>query len=734
MKEKNGRVDFSINITCHGEGLLLYKTLRSIKACSNKLKDKGVTSEINLIADNPTAETLEFLNSGNSILDGVKLYTVEFGNVSDARNYIIDKSNGTYVALIDGDDLVSDNYLVQCKDVIDANENDVVVHPEVQIQFSADDINQYGYWRMVDSEDTLDYRLMLVQYNQYPSTLVAKKDVLLRVKYLRPNNGYGYEDYSYNLDMLAAGVMHKIAPRTVFFYRRRVDGMQNVHLRESTLLRKTDLFDFRGDDLSKYEGIKSRSKTLNISNHARRVAYRVYNSSVIRPIKARIPASIKGAIKKRRGQRIPDWVRDEWSKMNAIDASLWPDEYIVNRVNIHPCTAMGCNDVTMRVGLAYARIMQALPDRIDYVLFTYDPLGAGGTEKVLINYIKALQEKNPDWNFVIFRRRPDVFPFEIPRNVTFIDLDEYIGGLIGYEYELVLDRLLVQLDIKRVHAFWNAWSMHDPIFNWFKRHKKYIKTNNVKLYISWFMDEFVKKDGGINRIMTFADPALLSICDIVQKVMTDNESVIKSTIELTGMSHDKFAVHYQPIEQGGVNHRPVNKNEEGEVRILWASRLSFQKRPDIVKRIAVKLLEEGLGNYKIDVYGRQQNYDSSYLSGIKNVEYCGEFNGFNSINHSQYDLFLYTSQVDGVPNILLEVGNAGIPIIASNDGGVNEVIKNGSTGWLVDIDDIDGYVDALKEAAQDSAKCEQYSNNLRSLIGDRHTWREFSRSVNECIE
>ena len=78
-----------------------------------------------------------------------------------------------------------------------------------------------------------------------------------------------------------------------------------------------------------------------------------------------------------------------------------------------------------------------------------------------------------------------------------------------------------------------------------------------------------------------------------------------------------------------------------------------------------------------------------FFNGSK-VNYKGKFNGISSIDTSQYDIYLYTSQTDGVPNILMEVISEGLPIVASNIGGISEVVKEGETGKLVDLEDLKG--------------------------------------------
>ena len=51
---------------------------------------------------------------------------------------------------------------------------------------------------------------------------------------------------------------------------------------------------------------------------------------------------------------------------------------------------------------------------------------------------------------------------------------------------------------------------------------------------------------------------------------------------------------------------------------------------------------------------------------------------------SLFDLFLLTSRLEGIPNVLLEAQWLGIPAVSTDAGGARDALIDGKTGWIVD--------------------------------------------------
>lgn len=59
------------------------------------------------------------------------------------------------------------------------------------------------------------------------------------------------------------------------------------------------------------------------------------------------------------------------------------------------------------------------------------------------------------------------------------------------------------------------------------------------------------------------------------------------------------------------------------------------------------------------------------------------------------DIFFLPTKADMLPNVLIESAAAGLPIVASDVGAINEVVANGQNGILVSNEDWPGFIQAL---------------------------------------
>lgn len=83
---------------------------------------------------------------------------------------------------------------------------------------------------------------------------------------------------------------------------------------------------------------------------------------------------------------------------------------------------------------------------------------------------------------------------------------------------------------------------------------------------------------------------------------------------------------------------------------------------------------------------------------------------------------------EGMPLVILEAMEAGVPVVASAVSGIPEVVVDGSTGWLVPPEDPDALAAALGEALGDPAEASRRGVAGRERVGEHYRPRHAARA------
>jgi glycosyltransferase involved in cell wall biosynthesis len=76
---------------------------------------------------------------------------------------------------------------------------------------------------------------------------------------------------------------------------------------------------------------------------------------------------------------------------------------------------------------------------------------------------------------------------------------------------------------------------------------------------------------------------------------------------------------------------------------------------------------------------------------------------------------------DGIPNVVLEAMAIGVPVVATDAGGIAEVVRDGETGFLAEGGSVESLAAKLREALAMDAGNADITGRARALID-----REFS--------
>jgi glycosyltransferase involved in cell wall biosynthesis len=89
--------------------------------------------------------------------------------------------------------------------------------------------------------------------------------------------------------------------------------------------------------------------------------------------------------------------------------------------------------------------------------------------------------------------------------------------------------------------------------------------------------------------------------------------------------------------------------------------------------------------------------------------------------HQEIDVFVNVSRNESFGVAVLEASASGKPVIVSNVGGLTGVVVEGSTGWVVQVNDVDALVNAMKEALDTSERIKRGKMG-RSFVEENYQW------------
>lgn len=161
---------------------------------------------------------------------------------------------------------------------------------------------------------------------------------------------------------------------------------------------------------------------------------------------------------------------------------------------------------------------------------------------------------------------------------------------------------------------------------------------------------------------------------------------IRHAIDL-GVPDDRL--HFLPNVVDCEQFKPVPRLVTKPVRLLIAGRLVKQKRVDRFLSLLSRLRANHCSEFRGIVVGdgplrtelEQQALSLGLLPNV--VQFKGAVADMAAV-YREADILVSTSDYEGTPNVLLEAMATGLPVVATSVGGVDEVVRDGETGYLAE--------------------------------------------------
>lgn len=168
--------------------------------------------------------------------------------------------------------------------------------------------------------------------------------------------------------------------------------------------------------------------------------------------------------------------------------------------------------------------------------------------------------------------------------------------------------------------------------------------------------------------------------------------------------------------------KPQEEGIDRPIRFITAARFEPQKDYVTLAEACEKLVARGL-NFELHIYGNGRHEEDvrAAFAGIPEgyVHFKGCVNNFSNILKT-FDVFLLSSHWEGLPRSIIEAMACSMPILATEVGGVNELIDDGANGYLVPHKSPDIFANKMASYIEDTqsihlhgvASYEKYKNNF----------------------
>jgi glycosyltransferase involved in cell wall biosynthesis len=165
------------------------------------------------------------------------------------------------------------------------------------------------------------------------------------------------------------------------------------------------------------------------------------------------------------------------------------------------------------------------------------------------------------------------------------------------------------------------------------------------------------------------------------------------------------------------------------IKELVAAFLKLESQASGVKLLLVGPLEP-----ELDPLDAQTLQAISQSNNILHLGFQKDVRQYFSIANA----LVFPSYREGFPNVVLQAGAMGLPTIATDISGCNEIIKRGNNGILVPVKDEVKLFDSMFQLATNSVFCNELASNSRSVIVEKYQQRlvweaietEYNRIVN----
>ena len=348
------------------------------------------------------------------------------------------------------------------------------------------------------------------------------------------------------------------------------------------------------------------------------------------------------------------------------------------------------------------------------ILFVIHQLNLGGSQRVLINIMNAIDREKYDIHLAIFKNIGEL-KNNLQKDIIVHDLNvDHVRSGILKLYKLIKEENPDILFSGIAHVN----SMISILIPFLPKNIKYIARETS-------IPSLRQND---SKMM----PLIYKYCyknfdTIIAQSFFMKEDLIKNY----KISDSKIKVINNPVDIEKIqklSNIELNYYSNDKVNLLAVGRLNKVKRFDVLIDVMNTLDNKffltiiGSGEEKNALIEKIKKFKLE--SRVKVLDF--QSNPYNYMKKA--DLLLLASEYEGFPNVVLEANTCGIPVVAFECPGVSdEIIINGLNGFLVECGNIDKLTLKIQEAVNYKWQKDKIQNYIKERFNIDYIIEEYKR-------
>ncbi|OCL10630.1 glycosyltransferase family 4 protein [Glonium stellatum] len=172
----------------------------------------------------------------------------------------------------------------------------------------------------------------------------------------------------------------------------------------------------------------------------------------------------------------------------------------------------------------------------------------------------------------------------------------------------------------------------------------------------------------------------------------------------------------------------------GELILACVGRLAPEKGFEYLAQVARRLEEKNL-SFKLLIVGGNRNpsVEEDVRGFFRELRDRVVFTGFLEGKllaraYASADIFVHCSITETFGLVVLEAMACGLPVVARDCGGPSEIVVDQKSGYLIQPEDLDGFVGCVENLMRDSGLRQELARTAREIACDT-TWKKINNKV-----